>query len=263
MLNHSKSLFLSLLVHALILLSLFGVYKYVVSSAAFVEEEKRVCVNLRCIKQQAEEIHKKKKERKKVISEKKAKKIPQHKKVIPPKKQKTQQKPKKIKKKIPLKKQIKKKEETIKETKIEEKTKPEKRIEQTAAEKPEKKLEEVVKNMPVAEENLRREKRTKKTVEKKVSEKEAYLQENLAQIAQLIKENLYYPRMARKRGIQGSVTVRFMLLKDATVIQITTISSSSGILTRAAIKTIAELSGKFPKPKTDIMLSVPIRYSLQ
>ncbi|UCN01003.1 TonB family protein [Sulfurimonas sp. SWIR-19] len=263
MLNHSKSLFLSLLVHALILLSLLGIYKYAVLPAAFVEEEKRVCVNLRCVKQQTEETHKKQKERKKVISEKKAKKIPQHKKVIPPKKQKTQEKPKKIKKKIPLKKEIKKKKETIKETKTEEKTKPEKRIEKPSEEKPEKKVEEVVKNMPVAEENLRREKSIKKSAEKKVSEKEAYLQENLAQIAQLIKENLYYPRMARKRGIQGSVTVRFMLLKDATVVQITTISSSSGILTRAAIKTIAELSGKFPKPKTDMMLSVPIRYSLQ
>ncbi len=256
MLNHSKSLFLSLLVHALILLSLFGVYKYAVSPAAFVEEEKRVCVNLRCIKQQVEETPKKKTERKKVISEKKAKKIPQQKKVTSPKTQKT---PKKIKKKIPLKKQIKKKEETIKETKSEEKTKTEKRTEQ----KVEKKVEKIVKNRTVAEENLHRQNRTKKTVEKKVSEEEAYLQENLTQIAQLIKENLYYPRMARKRGIQGSVTVRFMLLKDATVVQITTISSSSGILTRAAIKTIAELSGKFPKPKTDIMLSVPIQYSLQ
>ena len=101
-------------------------------------------------------------------------------------------------------------------------------------------------------------------VEKKqiMSEKELYLKNNLYKIAALIQENLYYPRRARKRGIQGSVSVRFMLHKDGTVTQITTISSNSGVLTRAAIKTIAELSGKFPKPNQKMVLVVPINYRL-
>ena len=158
---------------------------------------------------------------------------------------------KKIKKKVPLYKKIKKEEPKI----IEKSVEPIKAVEPVASVEQQRQTEkktEVVEN-----------KMTPNDIpQKKVSDEEEYLEDNLAKIAKLIKDNLYYPRVARRRGIEGSVTVRFMLLKDATVTQITTISSSSGILTRAAIKTIAELSGKFPKPKKDLMVSVPIQYSL-
>ena len=229
--NHSRSLFLSLSIHALLLLSLFSVYKYVFPSSEVAQKkEKKICVNLTCLKQKA--VVEQKVQKSKPVIHKKAS-------------------VKKIKKKVPLKKEIKKEEAKV----IQKQAEPIKSAETVA---------------PIAQEPIREKKTavvenktvTNKIVQKKMSDEEEYLKDNLAKIATLIKENLYYPRMARKRGIQGSVTVRFMLLRDATVTQITTISSSSGILTRAAIKTIAELSGKFPKPKTDLMLTVPIRYSL-
>ena len=243
MINHSKSLLLSLSIHILILLSLFGIYKYAFSSVKPAEKEKRICVKLTCIKQKAVVEQKQKVQKPKPLHKKIVKKPDIHKKA-------PVKKPKRVKKKVPLKKEIKKEEQKVVEKPVE----PIKSVEpaQPQPQPQTEKKTEVIENKIVANE----------ISQKKMSDEEQYLEDNLAKIAQLIKENLYYPRMARKRGIQGSVTVRFMLLKDATVIQITTISSSSGILTRAAIKTIAELSGKFPKPKADLMLTVPIQYSL-
>ena len=257
MINHSKSFLLSLLIHALVILSLFSVYKYVFSSNKPAQQEKKICVNLMCIKPKViveKKLQKKAKTKELKHLLKKIIKKPVIRKKTPIKKPKKIKKPKEIKKKVFLKKKIKKEEPKIIE-------KPVEPAEPVKAEEPIKPIEE----------KLQIEQKTKitenesienKVVQNRMSEEEQYLENNLAKIAKLIKENLYYPRMARKRGIQGLVTVRFMLLKDASVTQITTISSNNGILTRAAIRTIAELSGKFPKPKADLMLTVPIQYSL-
>jgi len=92
---------------------------------------------------------------------------------------------------------------------------------------------------------------------------EEYVDENLAKIIELLQENLYYPRRARKRGIEGEVTVHFKLSVNAEVTEVKVLSSESDILSRGAIRTIEELSFKFPKPKENLDLSVPIYYKLQ
>ena len=241
MLNHSKSFLFSLVVHALILLSLFSVYENIFSSTKPIHQEKEICVHLASMKQETDTKQKHKVQNQQQIHKKIVKKTIADKKV-------PVKKTKQIKKKVLLKKEMRKEEPKV----IEKPAEPIKSVEPAQTQPQVEKKTEVVDNKIVANEIF----------QKQMSDKEQYLENNLAKIATLIKENLYYPRMARKRGIQGAVTVRFMLLKNATVTQITTISSSSGILTRAAIKTIAELSGKFPKPKTDLMLTVPIQYSL-
>lgn len=91
---------------------------------------------------------------------------------------------------------------------------------------------------------------------------EMYFEENLQKISQLLEENLYYPRSARKRREEGVVIVEFMLQTDATVHDIKVIESQSDILSRAAMKTIDDLSGTFPKPKESLRLRVPITYKL-
>ena len=68
---------------------------------------------------------------------------------------------------------------------------------------------------------------------------------------------------ARKRGITGMVSVKFTLCKDGKVNDIEITDSSSDILSRAALKTIEELSGKFPKPGVNITLTLPIEYNLR
>jgi len=103
----------------------------------------------------------------------------------------------------------------------------------------------------------------KKKVTKQIDFEAQYMDKNIKKIVELLKENLYYPRSARKRGVEGEVVVKFRLLKDSTIDSITIVSSQSKILSRAAIKTIKNLSGMFPKPKWEVSLYVPIKFSLK
>jgi protein TonB len=97
---------------------------------------------------------------------------------------------------------------------------------------------------------------------KQVRLEQEYIQNHLAEIRELLEENLYYPRRARKRGVVGEVIVKFTLSTDATVHSIEVLSSKNEILSRAAIKTIEDLSGDFPKPPQETILHVPINYRL-
>ncbi|WP_321778792.1 TonB family protein [Sulfurimonas sp.] len=98
------------------------------------------------------------------------------------------------------------------------------------------------------------------TKQKKVEDD--YLQKHIAHIQRLLQENLYYPRRARERGIVGEVRIEFTLSTDAKAHSIRVISSNSEILSRAAVKTIEDLSGEFPKPKEELTITVPMTYSL-
>jgi protein TonB len=95
-----------------------------------------------------------------------------------------------------------------------------------------------------------------------VTPEESYLSENIATIMALLKKNLYYPRMARKRCIEGEVLVRFELLENGDIENITVIEAADDILARAAVTTIERLAGKFPLPKERLVLNVPIIYTL-
>jgi protein TonB len=104
----------------------------------------------------------------------------------------------------------------------------------------------------------------KPTVEQKIAQniQNEYDEINKQKIAELIKENLYYPINARKRNITGMVKVSFTLGVDAKVCNIKIVESDSDILSRAATKTIEDLSTKFPKPPKELTLSIPINYNL-
>jgi len=109
----------------------------------------------------------------------------------------------------------------------------------------------------------------KKSVEKKESKKRMeksyivnYIDNNLYQIRELIKDNLYYPRKARRKKITGEVVVKFRLKTNGKIDNIQVISSTHKILSRSAIRTIENLSSLLPKPKKEIIISLPIEYSL-
>ncbi|MCF6309171.1 MAG: TonB family protein [Sulfurimonas sp.] len=121
---------------------------------------------------------------------------------------------------------------------------------------------ETAKKTVIVKEIVKEHKReTKKPNQKKSSTQ--YLEINTEKIAKLLKENLYYPRSARKRNITGEVIIKFTLNMDAKVYDIKIIKSKSDILSRAAMKTIMGLSGKFPKPQKKLTLHVPITYTLK
>jgi protein TonB len=101
-----------------------------------------------------------------------------------------------------------------------------------------------------------------KDISHEIKEEDEYLQEHLALIKKLLEENLYYPRSARKRAITGDVVVKFKLMSDATIAYIKVLKSPSEVLSRGAVQTIENVSAKFPKPKKDLILEVPISYKL-
>lgn len=102
----------------------------------------------------------------------------------------------------------------------------------------------------------------KKRVVTKESQKQKYIDLHLHEIVTLLQNNLYYPRRARERGIEGEVVVSFTLQKSGEVTGLVVLSSTKDILSRAAIKTLKDLSGKFPKPAEKIKLKLPIKYIL-
>jgi len=232
MIRHTNSFIISMIIHTLLIAILFVSYKYI--SPSFSEKkETMVCVSLSCMAE-----HKPNKENVKAEAQKKEKKIIK------------KSKPKKIKKrKEPVKKKVYVKElpKKIEESKIVE-------VISTPLEKNIPKSHVLV--TPTTSEVVIKESKIV-TAEKK------YVDENLVRITQLLRENLYYPRRARKRGVQGEVLVKFNLSSNAEVTAIEVISSKNDILSRAAIKTINDLSYKFPKPKETLTLSVPIVYRLK
>ncbi len=221
---------------------------------SFKKEEKKVCVKLSCVVEKKPVIQKKAVVKPKVKPKPKPKPKPLIKKKIKKPKPKHKPKPKPKPKKHKVLKQVPvvmppKKKETIKPIEPEVKKQE---IKNEPEILPEQKIEKVVENV---------------TTSSQTTTKEQILQEyyknNLAKIAQLLQDNLYYPRSARKRGIVGQVIVKFRLATDTKAYDIEIISSNSKILSRAAKKTIKNLSGKFPKPKEELILKVPIDYKLR
>ena len=235
--RHSLSILVSLLFHTVLVVLLFLSYKYIYPKFT-TQQETRVCIKLNCLSsQKSENISTKKVEKQELKPVEKVKKVIEKKKIKPEIKKKV-----KILKEIPVQKMSEEKEILKEKSKAEIVVKPS--IAQ--AEK------EVTQNS--VEISLQQE--SEKTDE------ELYVEENLNLIVQLLQENLYYPRRARKRGVEGDVLVRFNLSTEAQLSNVEVISSVSDILSRGALQTIENIASELPKPKTNLTLSVPISYRL-
>ena len=103
---------------------------------------------------------------------------------------------------------------------------------------------------------------TQESKNTKTFEQKQYMQTNFSAIMSMLQENFYYPMSARKRDIQGEVVVKFTLLKNSTIKDIIIVKSPQEILSKATITTIESLSGKLPAPAEEIVLELPINYSL-
>jgi protein TonB len=262
MTKHAKSLFSSLLIHILLFGGVFYVYTCM-DNISFQKtkktEEQRVCIKLGTLQEQRvlkkttdDHIAKK---RDTLKNKKEVKKSEVSKKERKRKSEVKQQKKKLQKQKVSIKPQ---KKEEPKKTLAEKPTI--KSHKQSAPSIEEKKVtpKEVVK-----EEGSKTEEDCPMVCCQTIpSKEESYKNDNLQKIVQLLSENLYYPRRARKRAIEGEVLVRFTLMPDASVDEIEIISSANSILSRGAIKTLQNLSGEFPKPPTALVLTVPIKYYL-
>ncbi|MBU1927443.1 TonB family protein [bacterium] len=232
---------ISLFIHFSIFITVFYSFTNIYKPKAL--EEKKVCIKLCSLQQIKQEVQNKKIIPQEVLEEKIEPKI-------------------EIKKEIPKPVPVPTKIEPKKVT-VEKKHKPAKTIEpvNTTVENntdiPQKDIVEVTHALPSIQNAVQNE-----VILQEVKEEDEYLQEHLALITKLLEENLYYPRSARKRAITGDVVVKFKLMPDATIAYIKVLKSPSEVLSRGAIQTIENISAKFPKPKKDLILEVPISYKL-
>lgn len=244
MIKYGNSLLISLFVHAIFLSVFFFAYKNFIDSKKI--EEEILCVKLCTIELSKEIVEKKETQEAKAV----------------PKEKQTEQK--KVKKAEIQKEIVEKKIEIaddvvdIKPSFI--KQADENVIADAKPPKPDAKENPSVEREVV--QNLSKEQEADDSTLIQKVQQEEYVEVNMQKIAQLLEENLYYPMSARKRNITGLVKVSFTLGIDAKVYNVKIVDSDSDILSRAAIKTIQDLSTKFPKPKKELTLSVPINYNL-
>lgn len=238
MIRHSSSFFISIVIHLILLFSAFFAWS---SYSETKDEYKEESIHLQLcnVKYEQEALS-----AKKPIEPKVQKKIVEAPEPKP--------EPKPPKKEIAIEKALPKAQEIQKSEVLEEPKEEEKVIEVE-----QEKVQEVVHSRPKKEAV-----EPKSEQSREVDATEEYLKINTQKISELIRENLYYPMAARKRNITGRVSVKFTLCADGKVKNIKIIDASSDILSRAALKTIEELSGKFPKPGTNLVLTLPIDYNL-
>jgi len=82
------------------------------------------------------------------------------------------------------------------------------------------------------------------------------------QVAEIIRHNLQYPANARRRGIEGTLLVRFVIEVRGRAAEIRIVQSSGApILDRNALETIMKCSFP-PPPGGSVELSLPITFRL-
>ena len=160
--------------------------------------------------------------------------------------------------------------EIIKEEKIVETPKPitSKKVEKKEIEK--KTVEKITEKKVVEKQEFEPTKKIQEQVFNKieekapqplVDEKKDYLDKHLAQIRNLINENVKYPLKAKKLSIEGIVTVRFKINENGTIENITILDGHK-FLQSATIEAIEEASKDFPKTNQSIEIQIPIEYKL-
>ena len=244
MIRHSNSFIFSIFIHIGLFLLLYLSYKEVTTGIKVEKKEQLLCVKLNTLCRP-----------KSTVTPPSPLKTIQKKKENKPIQQKKKFVQKRVKKKAePIKKILKATKQPVEEKVVKEKESIIKKIVKEPAKKLQKSTKpEIVKNTQV---------KPVQTSKPKVAPEKEYIDENIEKIIALLQENLYYPRRARKRGIEGEVIVRFRLSTDAKVSNIAVLSSNSEILSRGALQTIENIDKKLPKPKQDITFNIPISYKL-
>jgi len=242
MIRHLNSFFISVCIHLVVFILIFFILKDSISFEKKINE-KRTSVTLSHII-----IKKEKRIQKKESKKKNPKVVKKNPKVV---------KKKVIKKKVVKKKIIKKK---IIKKKIIKKVIKKENIEVSNIKEPTKDIIKKIQKEPKEPKTKQIEIKQSNSIKK---EKQLLEDEKIAlQIRQMLEENKYYPKKARRRGIEGIVNVEFILTKTGKVISLKLISNHN-ILIKSLKKTISNISNNFPKPNSDLTFRIPIKFSLK
>jgi len=92
--------------------------------------------------------------------------------------------------------------------------------------------------------------------------KAKYVKQHFAYIKEMIEKEFVYPRIARRRGLEGKVIVSFVICADGTARDVKIIESSGHkILDNNAIACVKR-AAPFPPPPVMAELVFPITYKL-
>ncbi|WP_104696816.1 MULTISPECIES: energy transducer TonB [unclassified Helicobacter] len=146
------------------------------------------------------------------------------------------------------------------------KPKPKKKHHKTPMEQP----KEILKEEPIVQkQEIVDEKQKSSNIDQEGSNNEAlaYNQgvndEFLSKIRLAISNSNPYPRIARVRGLEGEVTIEFILNIDGSLEGLKILKSTAGdILNKSALRAVGDASKYFPTPKQKVRIKVPIVYSL-
>lgn len=256
--RYLNSFFITLALYLIIAFALFAMFADEKIKAKKAESSKIISLNH--IKLEKEVIKKKPVEKKqedvkpKEVEAKKVepKKIEKKKVIKKVEAKKPKPKPKKIVKKKIVKKKVEKvvKAKKTKEIKKQEVTKPKNQ-----------KIEKVVEKKAPSESKVSNVAKKVVSTPKQVDVRENYLNQHLAQIRSYINKNVKYPKRARIMHIQDVVRVKFTLLKNGEVTNITILSGSKH-LQKATIQAVENASSFFPRVSKDIVIIIPIEYKL-
>ena len=89
-----------------------------------------------------------------------------------------------------------------------------------------------------------------------------YLKTHFMYIKEKIQKKIVYPRIARRRGLQGKTVISFVICADGSVRDLKVVESSGyAVLDKSAIKTV-KMAAPFPKPPVSAELVIPITFRL-
>ena len=91
-----------------------------------------------------------------------------------------------------------------------------------------------------------------------------YTSQNLEIIRRIIADSIEYPIVARRMGWEGTVVVGFTLSKDGDLLGVEIIKSSGySLLDEYTVSVIKEVYKRFPLPKSDVRIKIPVSYHLE
>jgi len=224
------------------------------------QPKKLTCIKLNnCISSASLETKQIKKTKKTI------KKTPKH---HTPKKTLKKHSPKHNVKKLPQKKVFLKKQKTKKEPPVKKKQLQQPPLEEKQPPTPmttskEKQQSTLTQPIVKKQQNITTSSSTTKTplIPKRSYQKE-YLDQHLNKIRELIAANIYYPRKARRRHIEGKVILRVILTQNGKIKQMEVVTSVSPTLSHAAKQVMIMIEDQLPHPKEEIDLTIPFIYQL-
>ncbi|RAX54748.1 hypothetical protein CCY99_03020 [Helicobacter sp. 16-1353] len=86
--------------------------------------------------------------------------------------------------------------------------------------------------------------------------------ELFAMIKKIIEKHNQYPRMARKREIEGNVVVEFVLFKNGEISDIKILNNAHNTLNQGAINAIKRSYKEFPSIDNNVKIKIIISYNL-